>query len=69
MLIERITITRPDGTIIELRSGDNETFMSLSSQEREWIHYLVNSDITCKDRTLNVNGTHYKPHYKRTKRK
>lgn len=69
MLIERITITRPDGTIIELRSGDNETYMSLSPKEREWILYLVNSEVSCKDRTLNVNGTHYKTHYKRTKRK
>lgn len=69
MQIKKIVITRPDGTTTVLKSGDQETYAQLTKDERKWIAYIVDTEGHCKDRTLNVNGTHYKPHYTTNRKK
>ena len=64
---ENASVTYPDGTKQVIESGDHEQWKRLSKKDREWITYLVNTETECNDRSLNVDGTNYKPKY--TKRR
>jgi len=69
MALRKVTITYPDGTQRIVESGDHEQWKKLSRAEREWITYLVNTETECNDRSLNVDGTNYKPQYTTRKRR
>lgn len=69
MALKKVTITYPDGTQRIVESGDHEQWKKLSKQDREWITYLVNTETECNDRSLNVDGTNYKPKYTTKRRK
>lgn len=71
MALKQVTITYPDGTKKIVESGDHKAWSELTKAEREWITYLVNTETECNDRSLNVDGTNYKPKYttKRRNRK
>lgn len=69
MALKKIVITRPDGTQTILKSGDQKTWSSLSKEEKYWILYVKNTEGECKDRSLNVNGTNYKPTYTTRKKR
>ena len=68
MALKQVTITYPDGTKRIVESGDEDAWKQLSKKDREWITYLVQTGTECNDRSLNVDGTNYKPKYT-TKRK
>ena len=63
MALIEVTITYPNGKKLVVKSGDSETWKKLSRHDREWITYLVNTETECNDRSLNVDGTNYKPKY------
>ena len=67
MALKQVTITYPDGTKRIIESGDEDQWKQLTPKDREWITYLVNTETECNDRSLNVDGTNYKPKY--TKRR
>ena len=69
MALKQVTITYPDGTKQVIESGDHEQWKRLSKKDREWITYLVNTETECNDRSLNVDGTNYKPKYTKRKRR
>ena len=69
MALKRVTITYPDGTKRIVESGDQDQWKQLTPKDREWITYLVNTETECNDRSLNVDGTNYKPKYTTKRRK
>lgn len=68
MAMKKIVITTPDGIERTIESGDRIAWNTLSAKEKEWCRYLINTENECKDRTLSVDGTHYKPHYKQRRK-
>jgi len=65
MVLTKVVITTPDGKQKIVESGDQNAWNQLTPTEKDWIMYLRNNDIQVNDRTLFVDGTKYRPTYKR----
>ena len=68
MALYQVVITYTDRTTKTIKSGDREAWNTCTKEEKEWIVYLRNTERECNDRTLNVNGIHYKPTYKKPRK-